>query len=119
MSTLYIGIATQQEIRNRTIEIASGRLTPKPNDPKIWFTSLESLAQVLSEANRAMLLAIKEYHPDSVSALADIVGRAQPNITRTLKKLASYGIIELKKEGQKTVPILKYDEIRMHIPLAA
>lgn len=73
MNTLRIGIASQKEIRQRTIDIASGRLTPKNTDPKVWFTSVESLAQVLSEDNRAMISSIRKYQPTSVSALAQIV----------------------------------------------
>jgi len=119
LSILIIGIATQQEIRQRTIAIACGNLTPKETDPKVWFTSVESLAQVLSEDNRAMIAAIRDHHPNSISALAEIVGRAQSNLTRTLKKMATYGIIELRKEGRKTIPFVIYDEIELHVPLAA
>ena len=119
MNTLRIGIASQKEIRQRTIDIASGRLTPKSTDPKVWFTSVESLAQVLSEDNRAMISSIRKYQPMSVSALAQIVGRAQPNLARTLRKLENYGIIELRKEGRNTVPCVVYDEIELYVPLAA
>ena len=34
--------------------IAKGDITPKASDPKIWFTSMRSLAQVLSDENRAL-----------------------------------------------------------------
>ena len=119
MSVLIIGIATQQVIRQRTIDIACGNLIPKATDPKVWFTSVESLAQVLSEDNRAMIGAIRKHHPDSISALAEIVGRAQSNLTRTLNKMAIYGIIELRKKGRKIMPIAVYDEIKLHVSLAA
>lgn len=121
MSTLYIGIATQKEIRQRTIDIASGRLIPKETDPKVWFTSLASFAQVLSEDNQALLTAIREHHPESVSALAELLGRGQPSVTRTLKTMESYGIIALKKERTGTVPVVNFDEIdmHMHVRLAA
>jgi len=87
MALLRIGIASQKSIRQRTLDIAAGRYVPKSNEPKVWFTSLESLAQVLSEDNRAIITTIQQYHPESVSALADLVGRAQPNVYRTLKKI--------------------------------
>lgn len=110
MTTLKIGIASKNFTRQRTIDIAAGRYKPSEDEPKVWFPSLESLAKILSEENRAILTAIKEHHPDSVSALADLVGRAQSNLTRTLKTMELYGIVEFRKEGRKSVPIVRYDE---------
>ncbi len=46
---------SQQDIRNRTLAIARGEYKPKPNEPKIWFTSIRSLAEVLSDQNQQLL----------------------------------------------------------------
>lgn len=56
--TAVIGIMPQHEIRERTLAIASGKYKPKSNEPKIWFTSYASLAQVLNGENRALLNTI-------------------------------------------------------------
>ncbi len=45
---LKIGIASREEIQARTLAIVRGEIKVTPDDPKVWFTSLESLAQVLS-----------------------------------------------------------------------
>ena len=115
MALLKIGIASQESIRRRTIDIAAGRYVPRKGEPKVWFTSLESLAQVLSEENRAILAAIQQHHPESVTALAELVGRAQPNVFRTLKKMESYGIVEIHKVKGKSVPCVKYDEFQLFV----
>ena len=49
MKVIKIGIASQEEIRKRILAIARGDLKAKSSDPKIWFTSMRSLAQVLSD----------------------------------------------------------------------
>jgi len=49
--TILIGIMPQEKIRERTLAIAKGEYKPKANEPKIWFTSIASVAQVLSEDN--------------------------------------------------------------------
>ena len=54
MKTLKIGIAPQEKIRERILGIAKGKIKPKALDPKIWFTSMRSLSQVLSDENRAL-----------------------------------------------------------------
>ena len=60
MKVIKIGIASQQKIRQRVLAIAKGEITPKPSDPKVWFTSMLSLAEVLSDKNRAMLDVIRQ-----------------------------------------------------------
>ncbi|MSP32001.1 MAG: hypothetical protein EXR03_04155, partial [Pseudolabrys sp.] len=46
--TLKVGIASLEEMKKRTIAIARGEMKPAKDDPKVWFTSPESFAKVLS-----------------------------------------------------------------------
>ena len=54
MKTIVIGIMPQEKIRQRVLAIARGDYTPKPGEPTVWFTSMQSLADVLSDDNRAL-----------------------------------------------------------------
>lgn len=47
MKVIKIGIAPQEKIRERVLAIAKGEIKPLASDPKIWFTSMRSLSQVL------------------------------------------------------------------------
>ena len=96
MKTLKIGIMSQKEIRERTLAIARGEYKPKSDEPKIWFTSIRSLAEVLSDDNQALLQVIMNKKPGSIRELADITGRHSSNLSRTLKTLSSYGFVKLK-----------------------
>ena len=53
MKTIVIGVMSQEKIRARALAIAKGEYKPKAGDPKIWFTSMRSVAEVLSDSNRA------------------------------------------------------------------
>jgi predicted transcriptional regulator len=44
MKTIVVGIMPQEKIRERMLSIARGEFKPKSTDPKIWFTSMRSLA---------------------------------------------------------------------------
>ncbi len=55
MKMIKVGIASQEEIRERMLAIAKGEFKPKPSDPRIWFTSMRSLFQVVSDENRTLL----------------------------------------------------------------
>ena len=48
MKTIVIGVMTQEQIRARVIAIAKGEYKPRPGEPKIWFTSMKSVAEVLT-----------------------------------------------------------------------
>ncbi len=43
-----VGIQPQERIRKRLLNIASGKGQQDPQDPKIWFTSRQSLDTVLA-----------------------------------------------------------------------
>lgn len=105
MKNLVIGIMPQEKIRERIYAIAKGKYKPKAGEPKIWFTSMKSLAEVLSDDNRALLHVIKDSQPESISSLAEMTGRKPSNLSRTLKTMSNYGIVEMRKEGNYTRPI--------------
>lgn len=107
MKTILIGVMPQEKIRERALAIARGEYQPKSNEPKIWFTSIKSLAEVLSDDNRALLKVIAETKPASISALAATTKRKSSNLSRTLKTMSHYGIVDLKRENNITRPIAK------------
>jgi len=106
MKSITIGIMPQEKIRERLYAIAKGEYKPKANEPKIWFTSMKSLAEVLSDDNRALLHVIKDAQPESISSLAEMTGRKPGNLSRTLKTMSNYGIVEMKRENNHVRPIV-------------
>lgn len=113
MKPIVIGIMPQERIRERVLAIARGSYRPKPSEPKIWFTSMKSLAEVLSDDNRALLHVIMERKPESISALAEATGRKPSNLSRTLKTMSNYGIVELRRERNQVRPVVKATEFRI------
>lgn len=113
MKAIVIGIMPQEKIRERILAIARGEYKPKPSDPKIWFTSMKSLAEVLSDDNRALLKVMTEMKPESISALAEATGRKPSNLSRTLKTMSNYGIVDLKREKNHVRPVAKATEFRI------
>lgn len=110
MKSIMIGIMPQDKIRERIYAIAKGEYKPeaaKPSEPKIWFTSMKSLAEVLSDDNRALLHVIKDSQPESISSLAEMTGRKPGNLSRTLKTMPNYGIVEMRREKNHVRPIAK------------
>ncbi|MET3661346.1 helix-turn-helix domain-containing protein [Aquamicrobium ahrensii] len=118
MTTLKVGIADYEEMKARTVRIARGEEKPAADDPKVWFTSTESFAQILSSGNRELLRVIDEQSPGSLEELSQITGRTKPSLSRTLKTMASYGLIRMDPgEGRKLMPKVLHDRVSLELPL--
>ena len=113
MKTIIVGIMPQEKIRERVLAIARGDYKPKATEPKIWFTSMRSLAEVLSDDNRALLKVIQEAKPQSIASLADMTGRKPGNLSRTLKTMSNYGFVEMRRESRHVRPIAKGTDFRI------
>ncbi|NLX16799.1 MAG: transcriptional regulator [Ramlibacter sp.] len=113
MKAVVIGILSQERMRERVLAIARGEYKPRPGEPKVWFTSMRSLAEVLSDENRALLQVIQQSKPESISALAELTGRKPGNLSRTLKTMANYGFVEMRREQRHVRPIAKATSFRI------
>ena len=118
MTTLKIGIASAADYKARTLAIARGNLKPSTQGPKVWFTSIESVAKVLSDRNRELLAVIADERPESMQALAERTGRAKSNLSRTLKTMERYGLVRMEKRPNRALaPRVTFDDIRLDLPL--
>ncbi len=98
--------------------IARGEGKARRGEPKVWFTSLESFAKVLSDRNRALLKLIAEQEPESLTELAKSSGRAKSNLSRTLRTLERYGLVHLEKGYKgRVAPRVPYSDIVLDVPI--
>jgi predicted transcriptional regulator len=119
MRTLRVGIASYKQMKARTLAIARGQYKPAAGEPKIWFTSAESFARVLSDRNRALLGIIAESAPESLARLAELNGRKKSNLSRTLKTMERYGFVQLSLGARGSViPRVRYPKISLTLPLS-
>ena len=117
MKTLRIGIAGYDRMKAHTMALARGERKPTKGEPMIWFTSIESFAGVLSGRNRELLALIAREKPAS---LAELARRNKSNISRTLKTMSRYGLVEMK-EGQRGTLVTRvpYDRVSLDVSLTS
>lgn len=101
---IKIGIKSREDYKQYTIDIAAGKIRPANNSPKIWFETVESMAQILSTRNQELLKIIKENNPESLKELAAQSGRQVSNLSRTLRNMERYGIVTLLKDSGSIKP---------------
>jgi predicted transcriptional regulator len=118
MTTLRVGIASYDEMKARTMAVARGERRVAPNEPKVWFTSTESFAKVLSGGNRELLRVIAEKAPGSLDELARLTGKANSNLSRTLRTMEDYGLVVLERgERGRITPKVMHDRVELDLPL--
>ena len=119
MTTLRVGIASYEQMKQRTSAIARGEVKPGPQEPKVWFPSAESVARVLSAKNRELLETIRRTSPQSLAELAERTGRKKPNLSRTLKTMEQYGLVQISRHKRKLVPRVRYQRVAVFMELRA
>lgn len=85
-----------------------GEMEPLPSGketPTVWFPSMATMAAVLSEDNQVLLSLIHDKRPKSLTELAGLTGRQVPNLSRTLRMMEGYGLVELKKNVREIEPV--------------
>ncbi len=59
-TVLKVGIMPREQFQQRLLDIAVGRYKLAKDEPKIWFSSMKSLSEVLSDNNMRLLKMIEE-----------------------------------------------------------
>ena len=96
--------------------IARGEYVPARNEPRVWFQSLETMSQVLSDKNRALLALIVKTQPQSLSELAETTGRAKSNLSRTLRTMERYGLVYFEQRpGRQIAPRVNYSGVKLEM----
>jgi len=120
MTTLRVGIASLDQFKERTMAIVRGEYKVGPDEPKVWFSSIESFAKILSESNRELLRVIAETKPQSLNELSKRTGRAKSNLSRTLKTMERHGLVRFEKgKGRTVVPRTPYTDVVLDLSLRA
>lgn len=109
---LKIGIASYQEQKTMVRAIAKGDIVPKDDDPRVWFSSLESLSQVLNSKNQLLLHLIATLEPVSIKELAVLSKREESNLSRTLKLFERYGLVRMEvSKGKMKAPRVTFESL--------
>ncbi len=106
-TVLNVGIMPREQFQQRVLDIAAGHYKPAKDEPKIWFSSMKSLSEVLSDKNMRLLKMIEENQPETLKDLAMLSGQQSSNFSRTLKTMERSGIVELCKQNRSVRPVLK------------
>jgi predicted transcriptional regulator len=104
-----------RSLMNEMRGVAGGKKAAPHDAARPSFESVEALVRLLTPDNRRLLATIRDRKPQSIAALSKLTGRAQPNLTRTLAKLETAGLVETRKEGNRKAYRVRIRKVRVEI----
>ena len=104
-----------RSLMNEMRDVARGKKTAPHDAARPSFESVEALVRLLTPDNRRLLATIRDRKPQSIAALSKLTGRAQPNLTRTLAKLETAGLVETRMEGNRKAYRVRVRKVRVEI----
>ena len=98
-------IQSMKELKAEMLSVVRGERQAPADAGRVSFESVEAVMRLLTPENRQLLAMIEKKKPASVAELARLVGRAEPNVSRTLNRLVGSGFVRLKPGvGKAKVP---------------
>ena len=102
-------------LRKEMKAIARGDKAAPKDAGGISFDSVDALLRLLTPQNRALLAVIRDKKPQSIAELAELTGRAAPNLTRTLGKLEAIGFVRLTSANRRKIPTTAVRSLKINI----
>lgn len=111
----HVKIQSHASLREEMKTVARGEKKAPKDAGGVSFDSAEALLRLLTPQNRELLGVIRDKKPQSIAELAELTGRAQPNLTRTLGKLEAIGFVRFKTVDRRKVPTVSVHSLRINI----
>ena len=115
---MKLRIQSMKELRAEMLSVARGERKAPADAGRVSFESVEAVMRLLTPENRQLLAVIEKKKPASVADLARLVGRAEPNVSRTLSKLVAAGFVRLKPGvGNTKAPVVAIRRLTVDIDI--
>jgi predicted transcriptional regulator len=108
-------IQSLKALRSEMKAVARGERKAPKDAGRPSFNSVEALMRLLTAENRKLLETIRSRQPQSIAELSALSGRGSANLTRTLLKLSAAGLVEMRSEKRRKIPIATAKPMRIEI----
>ena len=86
----------------------------------LYFSNVREIGKVLTPKRLELLKIVREQHPESIRAVAELTGRNVKNVSEDLELLASLGLVEMETRngsGKKKAPRVNYETLTVEVHL--
>jgi predicted transcriptional regulator len=117
-STLTVTVTPSSEFHDDISDSITALEEGKTVDatPTLSFTSYDELMGTLTPRVLELIEAIQQEGPASINEAARTVDRDVKNVHEELSRLAQLGVIFFEEDGQRTRPVVWFDELIINLP---
>ena len=108
-------IQSMKDLIKEMRAVARGEIPAPADAAEPSVESAEALLRLLTPDNRELLRTIRDDRPQSIAELARLTNRAEPNLLRTIGKLESFGLLEMRTVNRRRVPMVKVGMLHVEI----
>lgn len=123
IKNITVGIKSPEEGLkefSETVKAIQRGESPKKKEG-LFFVDLEAMRKVLTSKRLQLLHIIRDKHPESIYALAQIVKRDLKNVRQDITLLSRMGLVSLSRKSavrDRMTPMVGYDNLQLRIPVA-
>lgn len=117
--TLRITLASGEEALDAALEAAGSVETGDRHEAVVSFETVEGIRRLLTNRRLEMLRSLMGEPAESITALAQRLGRSYSVVHDDVAVLAEYGIVQFRQEGQSKQPFVPYERIEFDVTVEA
>lgn len=117
---LRVTVESFDEMREDTLDAVDAAADGEPPPAVVSFATVGELRKVLTDRRIELLRALIDTDgaAESITALAENLGRDYRPVHEDVTLLADYGLLFIVDEGRSKRPYLPYDRIHLDVELA-
>lgn len=100
MRLIKFGIATAAEQQARTLAIVGGRMNKPPDDPKMWFLSVNSALRVLADEASVFHQEIRAKYAEPTHELAAVDAGQASDGSGPSRAAPQFRLVRMERDGE-------------------
>ena len=108
-----------KELKNMAKLIDGKKFNKIKPSTGVYFESLSAVRKILTDKRLDVWRAIRDYQPESITHLSDLLGRGFRSVHRDVMLLEELGLIKMSegpgKRGNVQILISLYDELQLAV----
>lgn len=118
-SVLRVTVEATDTARQETVDAAGAVAEGEPTPAVVSFATVSELRKILTDRRIELLRALVDTDgaAESISAVAEDVGRDYRSVHDDVTLLADYGLLFVVDEGHSKRPFLPYERIHLDVDL--
>jgi predicted transcriptional regulator len=113
--TLRIKIASPEDAFDDAIDAASAADEGQQTDAVVSFESADGLRQLLTARRLELLRSLMDDSAESITALADRLGRNYSVVHDDVDLLAEHGLVKFRQDSRSKQPFVPYETIKFDV----